>query len=350
MSRSDLGEAFRRLIRNTGPLSVSRYMGESNAHYYAAGDPLGVGGDFVTAPEISQMFGEMIGLWCADLWHRAGRPDRVRYVELGPGRGTLAKDVLRAMKQQGLEPDAHFVEGSPALRGIQSGAVPGAAHHDDLTNVPDGGPLFILANEFFDALPIRQVVRTARGWRERMVGLNDDGAFVFIAGDQPLDEALAPEKREADEGTIIETCPAASALMQEISARLKAQGGAALIIDYGAFESWAGSTLQAVRAHRKVDPLEAPGSADLTAHVDFAALAEATERAGVEQVFRSTQGAFLERLGITARANALAKAQPDRREQVAKEHRRLCAPDEMGDLFKVMALVSGGWPIPTGFD
>ncbi|WP_228242362.1 class I SAM-dependent methyltransferase [Porphyrobacter sp. GA68] len=345
----DLGDSFRRLIRQSGPITVARYMGEGNAHYYSTRDPLGQAGDFITAPEISQMFGEMIGLWCADLWQRAGRPADLAYVELGPGRGTLAADALRAMARHGLCPPVHFVEGSSALAALQQQAVPQALIHDSLGDVPEDVPMVLVANEFLDALPVRQLVRTQRSWRERMVALDDADRFMFVAGDQPMDDAVPEARRQAEPGTIIETCPGAAAVAQEIGRRLREHGGAALLIDYGYLEPATGSTLQAVRAHRKVDPLASPGAADLTAHVDFAALAEAAEQGGAGRVFTATQGAFLERLGITARANALVAAQPERRAQVAGEHRRLCAPDEMGELFKVMALVAPGWPPPAGF-
>ena len=203
-----LAEIFRRLIRNQGPISLSRFMGESNARYYAGRDPLGKGGDFVTAPEISQMFGELIGLWLADMWINAGRVQLVHYVELGPGRGTLAKDVLRSAKRYGLEPAVHLVEGSPALREIQQAAVPGATFHDDLTSVPTDAPMLLVANEFLDALPVRQLVRTAHGWRERMVGLDGD-RFVFVAGDQPMDAAVPRDWPKEPQGTLIETSPGA---------------------------------------------------------------------------------------------------------------------------------------------
>ena len=346
---ADLAASFRRLIRAAGPMPVARFMGESNARYYASRDPLGEAGDFVTAPEISQMFGEMIGLWCADLWARAGRPDPVLYVELGPGRGTLARDALRVMRRQGMGVKAHFVEGSPALAALQRGMVPGATVHASLDDVPDHAPMLLVANEFFDALPVRQLVRTSTGWRERMVALGEGDAFVFAAGDQPMDDAVPPDRRDASDGTIIETCPGAAAIASAIAWRLASQGGAALFIDYGYLAPQTGSTLQAVRAHRRVDPLASPGEADLTAHVDFAMLADAARAQGVTTVRTATQGAFLERLGITARANALASARPGRRAQIAADHRRLCSPEEMGSLFKALALCAPDWPEPGGF-
>ncbi|WP_082992563.1 class I SAM-dependent methyltransferase [Erythrobacter sp. QSSC1-22B] len=337
-------------------MPVARFMGESNARYYAARDPLGAAGDFVTAPDISQMFGEMVGLWLVDLWVRAGRPADAIYAELGPGRGTLARDALRVMRGQGLEPQVHLVEGSPALRKVQGEALPGAAFHDDIASLPEDRPLLLVANEFLDALPVRQLVRTEAGWRERMVALAPEdtadvpgAAFVFTAGTQPMDAAVSERWRGAPVGTLIETCPGAAAAMAELARRLTTQGGAALLIDYGHLAPRAGSTLQAVRAHAKVDPLALPGEADLTAHVDFAMLAEIAQNAGVPWIAGTTQGAWLGAVGIEARAQALSARAPERAEEVAAAHRRLVHGDDMGDLFKVFALSGGGWPPGAGF-
>ena len=323
-------------------------MGESNAHYYATRDPLGSAGDFVTAPEISQMFGEMVGLWLADIWTRAGTPPDPVYCELGPGRGTLASDALRSMARFGLVPQVHFVEGSPALRALQAEVVPGAHFHDDITGIPDNRPLLLVANEFIDALPVRQLVRTEAGWRERMVGLDDADAFRFVAGDQPMDSAVPASLTQVQPGTIIETCPAASAIMGEIANRFATQGGVALIVDYGHLASRTGSTLQAVAKHRKVDPLAEPGTADLTAHVDFAALADAARVEGVRFLGSATQGQWLAGMGIDARAAALIKAAPDRREDILSAKERLCSDQEMGSLFKVIAFAGGNWPDGAG--
>ncbi|MBB3034130.1 class I SAM-dependent methyltransferase [Alteriqipengyuania lutimaris] len=325
-------------------------MGESNAHYYATRDPLGSGGDFTTAPEISQMFGELVGLWLADIWSRAGAPPDPLYCELGPGRGTLAGDGLRSMARFGLAPQVHFIEGSPTLRSLQAQAVPGAQFHEDLTSVPEDRPLLLVANEFFDALPVRQLVRIEDGWRERMVGLGDDGAFRFVAGDQPMHSAVPPELVDADTGTIVETCPAASAIMHEIARRLVTQGGVALIIDYGHLGRRTGSTLQAIRAHRKVDPLAEPGAADLTAHVDFPALADVARHEGARVLGSATQNEWLTALGIDARAGALAKAAPHRAEEVEAARSRLVAPEQMGALFKVIAFADEAWPDGSGLN
>ena len=345
--KDDLAARFRRLIRSHGPMPVSRFMGESNAHYYTTRDPLGADGDFTTAPEISQMFGEMAGLWLADMWMRAGSPGDALYVEMGPGRGTLARDGLRVMARQELEPAVHLVEGSAALRQVQQGALAQAQFHDTLADVPETGPLLLVANEFLDALPIRQLVRTSEGWRECVVGLEGDN-FVLAAGSQPMDSALPPERADAPVGTIIETCPAAAAVMDEVIRRLMTQGGAALFIDYGHLVPRTGSSLQAVRNHQKVGPLAMPGEADLTAHVDFAAIAQQAARAGVG-VAATTQGRWLAAMGIGMRAEALTARFPDRAAEIAAAHDRLAAPDQMGDLFKVMALVAPGWPMPAGF-
>ena len=342
-----LAAVFRRLIAQHGPMPVARYMGESNARYYTSRDPLGAAGDFTTAPEISQMFGEMAGLWLADIWARAGRPADAIYVELGPGRGTLAKDALRAMASQGLRPDVHLVEGSEALRGVQGTALAGAQFHDSLDSLPDDRPILLLANEFLDALPLPQLVMTAQGWRERMVGLEEEG-FAFVAGPSPMDEVVPEAQRAAAAGTVIETCPAAAALVQSLAQRLDVQGGAALFIDYGHVAPRHGSTLQAVQAHQKVDVFAAPGEMDLTAHVDFATLDTIARREGVASSL-TTQGAWLGAMGIGLRAQGLATAAPERSQEIQAAHDRLVQPQAMGELFKCMALSARDWPRGAGF-
>lgn len=347
-SAGSLAVIFRRLIASLGPISLLHYMGESNARYYAGKDPLGAGGDFITAPEISQIFGELVGLWLADIWTRAGSPAEVHYVELGPGRGTLARDALRAMKRFGLQPQVHLVESSAALKTLQLGAVPQAQWHHDLSTVPTRGALLIVGNEFLDALPIRQLVRTPAGWRERMVGLDGD-RFVPVAGDKPMDAAVPQPLRAAPEGTLVETCPAAAAVVQEIAGRLTGQGGAALLIDYGHDAPRTGSTLQALRAHTKVDPFAMPGEADLTAHVDFAAMADVACSRGARHLGTVKQGHWLCALGIDQRAEALARAAPEHAPAIAAARERLVADDQMGELFKVMGLASPEWPDGAGF-
>jgi len=340
--------SLRRLIATSGPISLAQYMAESNAHYYATRDPLGAAGDFVTAPEISQMFGEMVGLWLADAWHRAGAPRPVHYVELGPGRGTLARDALRAMRSAGLDPAVHLVEASPALRARQAELVPAVIFHHDLASLPEDAPLLLVANEFFDALPVRQLVRTPAGWREVMVGLEGD-ALVPLAGARPMDAAIPALWRDAAEGTFVETSPAAAALMQELAGRLARQGGAALVIDYGHAAPRAGSTLQAVRAHEKVDAFAHPGEADLTAHVDFASLAEIARASGAIIAGTAAQGEWLRALGIDHRAAALTRAAPARAAEIEAARHRLVAPDQMGVLFKVLGLAAPAWPQGAGF-
>jgi NADH dehydrogenase [ubiquinone] 1 alpha subcomplex assembly factor 7 len=343
-----LSEIFARLIASTGPISLSHYMGESNARYYASRDPLGTEGDFITAPEISQMFGELIGLWLADIWIKAGREQPVHYVELGPGRGTLARDALRAAKRYGLTPSVHLVESSTELRDVQLEALPTAQWHHDLSTVPMYGPVLIVANEFFDALPVRQLVKTADGWRERMVDC-DQRCFVPVAGIQPMDTAVPEARRQAVEGTLIETCPAAAAIIYEVAGRLLEQGGAALLIDYG-HDAWReGSTLQAVRAHNMIDPFAMPGEADLTAHVDFATLAAIAQSRGVKWLGTMPQGRWLRDLGIETRAESLAAFAPQHSSAIHAAKDRLIGEGQMGLLFKVMGLAAPNWPDGAGF-
>ena len=339
---------FRRLIATYGPISLMHYMGEANARYYAHKDPLGAGGDFITAPEISQMFGELIGLWLADIWTRAGSPGNVHYIELGPGRGTLARDALRSMKRFGLEPHVHFVESSIALKALQVEAVPQAQWHHDLSSVPVEGPLLIVGNEFLDALPVRHLVKTPDGWRERMIGVSEE-RFVPVVGDKPMDAAVPDAWRDAADGTLIETCPAAASVVQEIAGRLAVQSGAALLIDYGHDHARTGSTLQALRRHTKVDPFENPGEADLTAHVDFAAMAEVTLSHGARHLGTVKQGQWLRDLGIEQRARVLAEAAPQHAPAIHSALERLTSQEEMGELFKVMGLASPVWPDGAGF-
>jgi SAM-dependent MidA family methyltransferase len=342
---ASLPDRLARAITLAGPLPVSQFMAAANAHYYAARDPLGAAGDFVTAPEISQMFGELVGLWCADLWDRAGRPD-IAWVELGPGRGTLAADARRAMGKAGLTAPVHFVETSPTLRALQAERVADAMFHDDVSTLPTDRPLLVVANEFFDALPIRQLVRGADGWRERLVACQDT-LFLPIAG-KPVPDAVLPETlRDAEPGAVLETSPAAVTLMRALAGRLAAQGGALLAIDYGYEGPALGDTLQAVRGHAYANPYEAPGEQDLTAHVDFTTLAAAAQATGAVVWGPVEQGEWLVKLGIDSRAAALARATPDRADAIAADRVRLVV--EMGRMFKALALTAPGWPEPAGF-
>nr|WP_249276425.1 SAM-dependent methyltransferase [Sphingomonas baiyangensis] len=335
-----------RAIALAGPVSLSQFMGAANAHYYATRDPLGARGDFTTAPEISQMFGELVGLALTDLWHRAGRPD-ARYVEYGPGRGTLAADALRAMATVGLAPPVHLIETSPALRAKQAEAVPGAEWCLDLVGVPEDGALLVVANEFFDALPIRQLVRTPEGWRERLVACQGT-LFVPVIGNTVFDPIVPPQFRDAPDGAILETSPAGVAVMRALARRVVAQGGVALVIDYGYRGPAIGDTLQAVRGHGFANPFDDPGEQDLTAHVDFGTLGEAAAAEGAVVHGPVEQGAFLEALGIGPRAEALARAVPGHAGQIEADRARLTGAEAMGKLFKVLAITAPGWPVPEG--
>ncbi|MGE4220014.1 MAG: class I SAM-dependent methyltransferase, partial [Alphaproteobacteria bacterium] len=323
--------------------------------YYRRADPLGAAGDFTTAPEISQMFGEMIGLWCAEMWQRMGRPAPAILAELGPGRGTLMADLLRAARMAPGFPAAlrlHLVETSPALRARQRAALPGldVVWHDRVESVPDG-PLLLVANEFFDALPVHQFVCTPRGWRERLVAVGADGRFglVLAAAPTPMAALIAPALRDsAAEGAVAEVSPASIAAAAAIGRRIAAQGGAALILDYGDAQGRGGDTLQAVRRHARHDPFDAPGSADLTAHVDFARLAQAASEGGARCHGPVSQGAFLERLGIRLRADRLRPAAVPGSVDAALD--RLIGPAGMGTLFKALAVVHPDLGPPPAFE
>jgi SAM-dependent MidA family methyltransferase len=312
-------------IRAEGPIGVDTFMGEANAHYYATRDPLGAAGDFITAPEVHQMFGEMVGAALADAWTRAGQPAGAIYAELGPGRGTLADDALRVLRRVGFAGEVHLVETSAVLREAQKRLLPEAIFHDRLDSLP-GAPLLLAANEFFDALPIRQWV----GEEERRVTHDGNGFAFTIDGPVREDSSVRTEVAAA------------------LGRRLAERGGAAILVDYGYAQGEQGDTLQAVRGHRFADPLENPGEQDLTAHVDFAALAKAARSGGAAASRALSQGNWLETLGIGARAMALAAKNPQDADAIALARRRLCDENEMGRLFKVMAIRSSDWPDVAG--
>lgn len=333
-------------IRTGGPISIAQYMTaclhDPQDGYYATRPALGPGGDFITAPLVSQMFGEMIGLWLGQTWLALGAPPRVTLVEAGPGDGTLMSDILRAARVvpgflQAV--DLWLVEASTPLRTRQAerlSQAPTAPHWAaSLSQVPEGAPLLLVANEFLDCLPARQFVRTEKGWVERMVGLDDAGALTFGLGSL---SALAPSAGESL-GQVREQSPAQAAFGSEVGGRIARDGGAALLIDYGRLESGAGDTLQALRGHRKESPLASPGEADLTLHVDFPAVLEAGCDEGVA-AGAMTQGDFLRRLGIEARAAALSQARPEHAGLIARQLDRLIGHDQMGDLFKAACLHS----------
>ncbi len=324
-------------------------MREANAAYYGKGDPFGADGDFITAPEISQMFGELVGLWLADLWLRSGSGDSVNLVELGPGRGSLMADVLRATAKFGFAPSVHFVETSEALRSVQLRNVPDSVHHDSVDTLPKTGPLLVIANEFFDALPIRQFVTTHSGWRERVVVRERGSNFVSMPGTRAVDHQIPAEIRNAPNHSIYETSPDMSEILFALSRRLTDQGGAILIVDYGYVLSGLGSTLQAVKAHDYADPFANPGEHDLTAHVNFPEIVNLALMQDLRVSGPVEQGCWLQALGIDMRAQQLAAATPERAKDVQEMRGRLVEPAQMGTLFKVLALSSENWPEPDGF-
>ena len=316
---------------------LDAFMRRCNALYYATHDPFR---DFTTAPEISQVFGELLGAWAAVQWEAMGRPARVILAELGPGRGTLMQDALRTVRA--VSPDfaaaisLHLVETSPRLRAIQADRL-AATWHDDVTSLPPG-PLILLANEFFDALPIRQFVRRGAEWSERWV----DGCRL-------VERPGATRLEKAPEGTVLEICEAGESTMAAIAARIASDGGAAICLDYGAAEG-GGDTLQAIRNARQADPFAAPGKGDLTAHVDFAALAGVAAACGVAVHGPIPQGMFLARLGLHQRSYRLARQQqPARAGALLAAADRLSEPVHMGRLFKAMALTHSSLPVPAGF-
>lgn len=345
----NLSARLARQIEASGPISVAEFMRASNEVYYGSADPLGAQGDFITAPEISQMFGELIGLWLTDLWMRSGSRNDCRYVELGPGRGTLAADALRSMKRFDLEPEPWFVEMSAPLREIQSAKLERLNFCSTIDELPDNGPLLVVANEFFDALPVRQLVSTHAGWRERVVVRDRGNKFLATPGMQSMDALVPAEFRNAPSPSIYETCPDASNIMYELAGRLAHQGGAFLVIDYGYTLPGLGSTLQAVKGHEFADPFESPGTQDLTAHVNFVELANLARMRGLRASGPVDQGEWLLALGIDARMASLAAGAPDQAEALKSARDRLVEPSEMGSLFKVLAITHPDWPAPEGF-
>jgi len=343
-------------IKSGGPLTIADYMsmclGDPEHGYYTTRQPFGRSGDFITAPEVSQMFGELVGAACLDAYERMGSPETVQLVELGPGRGTLMADFLRVATRRPAFVAAarlNLVEMSPRLRQIQAGTLQNSAlkpaFHDDFSQVPDG-PLIVIANEFFDALPIHQFIKTSTGWQERVIGLTNDGALAFGAGAAQLPEATVPgSAKNVSEGAVLETQPTANAIMEAIASRVKDNGGAALIVDYGYAKTAPGDTLQALLNHAFDDVLAHPGEADLTAHVNFEALASAARSGGAVPLPLLTQGDFLLRTGLLERARALgAGKSPKEQNAIRDAVERLAAPGQMGDLFKVLAITPDGAP------
>lgn len=359
-TKSSLSEKLRKQVETEGPLSVEQWMAACLADpddgYYMTRDPFGRSGDFITAPEISQMFGELLGLWSAVMWQSMGAPAEVRLVELGPGRGTLMADALRAANSLPGFIDAvsvHMVETSPVLKGSQQNKLANARcsvdWHDSLETVPDG-PMIVLANEFLDALPVQQWIFHNGQWFQRMVG-HDGEAFVFAIG-APVDPEDVPDFLSgAAEGAIFETSPVVSRVIETLARRLHTDIGAALLIDYGHTKRGAGETLQALKGHQFADPLQNPGEQDLTAHVDFAYVAEIAKRAGAGVWGPLPQGALLERMGIAARATRLLlNASKQQAEDIATARHRLVDDGAMGRLFKAVALTHPELAAPPGFE
>jgi NADH dehydrogenase [ubiquinone] 1 alpha subcomplex assembly factor 7 len=332
---------------------MAEALGHPAHGYYVTRDPLGARGDFTTAPEISQLFGESLAVWAIETWQRMGAPPRLQLAELGPGRGTLMQDLLRVAKAV---PDftaaaeLHLVETSPALRAAQAERLDCYAPrwHDRFDIVPDDAPLLLIANELFDALPVRQFVRVGGAWHERLVGLDEDGdgfRFVLAPGRSSLAAGIAPA--DAAEGSVFELSPASLSLMGAIAARLARGAGCALVIDYA---GGVGDTLQAVRNHARAEFLADPGESDLTAHVDFAALARAARESGAAVHGPLLQGELLQRLGIMARFDALrARATETQAKTLASGLTRLVSTDGMGSLFRAMAVATEGLA-PAGFE
>ena len=340
-----LAEEIRERIRRDGPISVATYMELCLHHpshgYYRRGRPIGAAGDFITAPEVSQMFGELIGLWCAAVWQAMGQPQQVRLVELGPGRGTLLADALRAARTVPAFRDAidlHLVESSESFRAEQAALLTDAqpTWHERFETVPSG-PVLVIANEFFDALPIRQFERVDNAWHERVVTLAPSSQVLrFAPSDSvPVGDGLGC----APSGTIVERAPAREALVSSLAKRITADGGAALIIDYGHERPGFGDTLQAAKRHRRYDALDEPGTADLTAHVDFSALASVARREGANVFGPVAQAQFLKALGIEERAARLRQgASADQAADIDAALRRLTGAHGMGELFKALAI------------
>lgn len=360
---SPLEDLIRARIAASGPITVAEYMEMALGHpeygYYMKGDPFGVTGDFITAPEISQVFGELIGLWAAVTWQQMGQPtgaaEKIALVECGPGRGTLMRDLLRAANSVpafSAAIDIHLVETSRALRERQNSTLADYAPqwHDSLDTVPEG-PTILIANEFLDALPIRQLVNTGAGWAERRIGLDDSG-LTFETGEIVSDaERMIPSGTPAPTGAIFEICPAAQDIANILNRRMSRAPGAALIIDYGTGISSPGDTLQAVQEHKYANVLSDPGDADVTAHVDFGAFGQALRGGGSRTMGPVTQSAFLKSLGISERTEKLARgAAPEAAAIIRSATERLTAPDQMGNLFKVMVATHADSPTLAGFE
>ena len=349
-----LAEKLKAQIRATGPITVADFMSACLADpehgYYMRREPFGRAGDFITAPEISQIFGELIGLWTVGVWEMLGSPDPFVLVELGPGRGTLMADILRTgrVKPSFLQAtNVHLIEMSPRLREVQQATLAASGHpiqwHARIDDIPHAPTVFV-ANEFFDAMPVRQFQWKAGTWAERVIGLDEQDELAF--GLSPI--AQRPSEIALPDGAVVEASPTGKAVMTLIGERLARDGGAALAIDYGSDKPGVGDTLQAVREHKYESPFAAPGEADVTCHVDFPTLARTAAEAGLEPRPVIGQGEFLVRLGLVERANVLGRDKDVKtRNQIASAIERLAGPKAMGTLFKVLAVSSPGLKLPV---
>ena len=335
---------------------MSMALGHPEYGYYISHDPLGKEGDFTTAPEISQMFGELIGAWVADCWMQAGMPNPFAFVEFGPGRGTLMADALRVCSKVPGFYDAlsvHLVESSPVLKDKQKQALANfkPVWHDSIESLPVDVPLYCIGNEFLDALPVRQYQKSDGSWFERVIGINDNGDDLSVGlGANIPDEALTDVLKNGIEGAVYEFAPVREQFVSSLSERIKKQGGCALFIDYGYSKDECGDTLQAVQSHKRCDILHEPGNADITAHVDFSSIERISVEQGLTYHGTAFQGAFLMQLGINERAQVLqANANDDQKRDILSALDRLTASKHMGNLFKVCAITSGDKVTPAGF-
>lgn len=354
-------------IKAEGPLSVAEYMTicllDPVHGYYPTRDPLGSDGDFITAPEISQMFGEVIGLWCIQTWQDMGRPETVQLIELGPGRGIMMSDILRAAQ---LDKDflktaqVTLVEASPALEAVQAktlGKAPCPISWAPSLDKAPSGPAIIIGNEFLDCLPIRQFIQKDRfagraGWQERMVAIDDNALHFGVSPaviSQGLQATLPKAQEDAKNEDLLEVCPANAQIIDQIKQRFEKDAGRALFIDYGPETTEFCDTLQALKRHEKVGVFSDPGHTDLTARVDFGALVELAKAASLQTSSPVPQREFLSKLGLEMRAVALSRAKPESKDKIARQLHRLTASDEMGELFKAICFQSDGLDLPLGF-
>ena len=357
---SSLESHLKTLIAQSGPLSVADYITAALSHpkygYYNSRIPFGKKGDFITAPEISQFFGELVGAWCIQCWMELGRPDKFRWVELGPGRGTCMADMMRTARK--IAPDflqaasIHLVESSPILREEQRRSLEGdIAWHTDVQDIPEG-PTIIVANEFFDALPIRQFIKTDDGWHERVIGLSGEQLCFGLSPERvPQATIMPPTNADGPAGQIFERSPVSQSIAANLGERVSRSGGAGLIIDYGHTRSGLGDTFQAVRAHKRAHVLEDPGTCDLTAHVDFEQLGKSLSASGAACFGPIDQGVFLDRLGIHARLNQVTNALDNvKASELRSGVDRLTKADKMGTLFKVLGFTGEAGLVPAGFE